>query len=386
MRRTVCVLLSVLILAGLCGCCRNHDFSEATCTEPSKCTLCGEIQGEPLGHSTVPYEKEPTCTEDGFRGGKKCERCGEIIESAETVPALGHEPESDAAVPASHESSGLTEGSHCARCGEVLSPQEEIVLTEEEQLFADACFAYLNNDFETSFAMLSDCKDSDSPLLRALLGAHQFFGCGTSVSNPSAFKSFTAASENGSAYATWLLGNCFQWGYGTKKNGELSTDYYVRGLAEMEEEYASCSILEERLLLDGCLGNIYMVGYDGVVKRDTEKGYSFYLDGEQHGDWKCILSAGVCSFLGKGTEQDYELAFRRFKTVDEMGVDFNAPAMLRLMYRYGLGCEADEEKSEEMRLRAKELGAPSKVVSENSIYYLFFSNKYKTLAYAPYTG
>ncbi len=55
----------------------GHDYKEATCTEPSLCSRCGEAKGEPLGHSAL----EATCTEDSI-----CDVCGEIVS-----PALGHD-------------------------------------------------------------------------------------------------------------------------------------------------------------------------------------------------------------------------------------------------------------------------------------------------------
>ncbi len=40
--------------------------------------------------NTVSVDKMPTCTEDGFKGAKKCNACGEIIEEGEIVKATGH--------------------------------------------------------------------------------------------------------------------------------------------------------------------------------------------------------------------------------------------------------------------------------------------------------
>lgn len=53
----------VLLLTG-CGC--EHRWQEASCEQPQICTLCGEMQGMPLGHSW----KAATCTEP-----KICENC-----------------------------------------------------------------------------------------------------------------------------------------------------------------------------------------------------------------------------------------------------------------------------------------------------------------------
>lgn len=53
-------ILFVLLLAGiLSGCECKHEWLPATCTEPSKCSNCEEIQGEELGHVWI----DATCLE-----------------------------------------------------------------------------------------------------------------------------------------------------------------------------------------------------------------------------------------------------------------------------------------------------------------------------------
>lgn len=72
----------------------GHDFTDATCTEPKKCKRCGGVQGEPLGHDVAEWTTttEPTCTESGTREGT-CSRCGKAV--SETIEATGHEPSDD---------------------------------------------------------------------------------------------------------------------------------------------------------------------------------------------------------------------------------------------------------------------------------------------------
>ena len=83
-----------LLLAG-CGC--NHEWIEATCTEPKTCSVCGETEGAPLGHTW----SEATCTEP-----KTCALCG--ITSGR---ANGHDWESaTASRPKKCRVCGLTEG------------------------------------------------------------------------------------------------------------------------------------------------------------------------------------------------------------------------------------------------------------------------------------
>ena len=55
----------------------DHDFQEATCTEPQICKKCGMRQGEALGH----IDAKATCTEAGV-----CSRCKKTVEEP-----LGHD-------------------------------------------------------------------------------------------------------------------------------------------------------------------------------------------------------------------------------------------------------------------------------------------------------
>ena len=54
----------------------SHQWVSASCTEPERCSGCGETKGAPLGHDWA----DATCTED-----QKCRVCG-----AAGDPALGH--------------------------------------------------------------------------------------------------------------------------------------------------------------------------------------------------------------------------------------------------------------------------------------------------------
>jgi len=88
----------------------GHSYTEATCTEAAKCKVCGTTGSNALGHS---YSKA-TCTSP-----EKCKNCG-----IEKGNALGHTEVVDAAVEATHSSTGLTEGKHCSACGTILVAQE----------------------------------------------------------------------------------------------------------------------------------------------------------------------------------------------------------------------------------------------------------------------
>ena len=86
-------------------------------------------------HEMQAFEaKDATCTEDGNIAYWYCGLCGKyfadvngsrVITYEDTViAATGHTPVIDPAVPATFDSTGLTEGSHCSVCGTVLQEQE----------------------------------------------------------------------------------------------------------------------------------------------------------------------------------------------------------------------------------------------------------------------
>ena len=62
--------------------------TEATCTEPQLCTVCGAVLALPLGHSYASEVTAPTCTAMGFTA-YTCSRCGDSYRSA-YVEATGH--------------------------------------------------------------------------------------------------------------------------------------------------------------------------------------------------------------------------------------------------------------------------------------------------------
>lgn len=151
-----------------------------TCTENGfgkfRCNVCGKEKYDAIeagGHNPIELPGvEPTCTTPGLSGGSYCEWCNEELEAQEVIPALGHDWEekiiteatcttkgekaltckrcgettteeipapghgelvSIPAVPATTESTGLTEGWKCSVCGEVIIPQQVIEkLTEKK--------------------------------------------------------------------------------------------------------------------------------------------------------------------------------------------------------------------------------------------------------------
>lgn len=109
------VVVAIIAVIGLCVA-FVHNWSDATCTQPQTCLICGATQGEPLGHDWV----DATCTEP-----KICSRCGE-----QEGVALGHDWGDWETV---EESTCTVAGSQqrtCARCG--ATEQEELPLAEHQ--------------------------------------------------------------------------------------------------------------------------------------------------------------------------------------------------------------------------------------------------------------
>ncbi len=97
---------------------------EADCTNEQKCTECGAVLNEALGHNYEAVVTPVTCTEDGYTT-YTCTRCKDSYKD-DVVPHTGHKSVIDEAVAPSCTDTGLTEGQHCSECGEVTLKQEVV--------------------------------------------------------------------------------------------------------------------------------------------------------------------------------------------------------------------------------------------------------------------
>ena len=147
MKRVSIVLLGILLCVLLAGCKCEHEWAEATCTEPKTCTKCKETEGEPLGHNwkAATCEEPETCTRCGEQQGELadhkwkeatceetgnilvyCSTCEKVLNYHKKIPATGHRKVADAEIAPTCESMGWTGGSYCSVCQKVLEPRKGI--------------------------------------------------------------------------------------------------------------------------------------------------------------------------------------------------------------------------------------------------------------------
>lgn len=79
-RSTVFLLVLILCLGMLSGCGCRHEWEAASCEKPETCSLCGEIQGEALGHAPGEWVETEDVIAAKVHREKRCDRCGEVTD------------------------------------------------------------------------------------------------------------------------------------------------------------------------------------------------------------------------------------------------------------------------------------------------------------------
>lgn len=120
----------------------GHKWEEATCTEPKTCSVCGETQGEALGHTVEEWNvtKEASCTEEGQESGK-CTVCKETVDKK--IDKLDHTPGDWTVTKEAAVSEAGERTKSCTVCGTVLETEEyELSDEEKEAAFKNKCQSY----------------------------------------------------------------------------------------------------------------------------------------------------------------------------------------------------------------------------------------------------
>lgn len=102
----------------------QHEWAEATCKEPKHCKLCGESEGDSLGHKlTTVSGYAATCDKEGKTDGEACKLCGDMITAHEIITKKDHTPVTVAGYDSTCSKEGKTDGESCKDCGAVIVAQ-----------------------------------------------------------------------------------------------------------------------------------------------------------------------------------------------------------------------------------------------------------------------
>ena len=135
----------------------GHNWAAPTCSKPKTCTVCGQTEGEALGHSFGEWQKTkaPTCTEAGEES-RSC-ACGER-QTRPTDP-VEHTIVKVDAKPATEETEGNIEYYQCTRCSRCFSDEQgkneisksDVILRSHDSVEAGGS-PQTNNENRLSFA------------------------------------------------------------------------------------------------------------------------------------------------------------------------------------------------------------------------------------------
>lgn len=138
-------LLVGFIIGGIQSCTHEHEWIEATCTEPRTCSSCNKTDGDPLGHDWL----DATCTSP-----QTCRRCNitQGYRASHTwIPATCTDPESCSvcgkkqhwySLPLGHDwkDATCTTPKTCSRCGATEgSPQHYFISYSWETTIEPTC-------------------------------------------------------------------------------------------------------------------------------------------------------------------------------------------------------------------------------------------------------
>lgn len=109
----------------------QHDWVDATCTTPKTCSICGEIEGEALGHSyTGKVTTAPTCGKEGVKT-YTCSGCGHSY--TEKIAATGAHTYG--------QQTDCTVAVKCSVCGTVIYAAKDHVYDNDNDASCNTCGA-----------------------------------------------------------------------------------------------------------------------------------------------------------------------------------------------------------------------------------------------------
>ncbi len=124
----------------------GHNWTDATCTEPKTCTLCQETEGKPQGHivETWTTTAEPTCTKTGISSGK-CSICNKAIET--DITKVAHTPGQWKITKEATAAEAGERTKTCTVCGSIVEKEEYEMSAEEVKAdYIASCKTYSYNE------------------------------------------------------------------------------------------------------------------------------------------------------------------------------------------------------------------------------------------------
>lgn len=130
------------------GTAKRHDWTSATCIAPKTCTLCGATKGEALGHTLYQLDwvtsKRPTCQSEGIISNT-CRRCGKTETSS--IPVVSCVAGSWQTIEGDFNSNVLVKARYCTMCGKEM--ERETVTLSSSSGKADVGGSGGGNNFNT---------------------------------------------------------------------------------------------------------------------------------------------------------------------------------------------------------------------------------------------
>ena len=117
--------------------------------------------------------------------------------------------------------------------------------------------------------------------------------CGKSF-RPKAIELLVKAGDQGSARASFILGQCYEQGRGVKRSKDKALEYYAKA--------ANLGFPQAILLA-------------GKAESDPAKAFEWFSKGAELGDNNCMYELAMQYFHGNGVEQDYEKSKALFKKI-----------------------------------------------------------------------
>lgn len=161
-------------------------------------------------------------------------------------------------------------------------------------------------------------------------------------------------AEQGNADFQYLLGTCYDNGWGVDANYGSALEWFQKA-AKQNQKAAFNAI-----------GNMHRMGRG--TKQNDKEAFVWYEKGAEAKDPQAMLNVGNCYYYGMGTGKDIEKAVTWWQEAAHLGNEF-AMSQLGDCYLFGIGMEKDIEKAVENLSMAADKNVPSAQYRLGILYY-----------------